>query len=86
MSHDRHSIPKSHQPRTQLVELTSKKYKGMMLLGAVIAVVGGCGAVYFLFNAGADGPGFMMWASGIAFLFGFGLCVLARGLAWWSHG
>lgn len=88
--------PRQRPPRVQTVQQTSKTWKGMQLVGALLVLVGVCGAVVIqslspnsTLAIGASSPipvasipavGAIVAVSGVC-VYGFG-----RVMAWWHHG
>ena len=67
---------------TQLIEATSKRYKGLQAAGVVMLCIGvaTCGIA-----SGGDSSGGTTFGTTLALL-GFGLYVAGRFGAWWKHG
>lgn len=59
-----------------VTEQTSKRYKGLMLLGGVLCCVGVVSMI------GSESPGFGLGSTVV----GLGLYAFGRFSAWWNHG
>lgn len=80
----------------QTIEQTGKRYKGMMLSGLALALLGvltiGMGVILAgasAKSAGGTSPAFAMSAfvaGACSLVGGLAMYFIARGLAWWHHG
>ena len=67
----------------QTIEQTAKKYKGMQLLGVLLACVG---VVVLIFGSAANPDDESAGRTGgLIMCAGFGLYVYSRFAAWWHH-
>ncbi len=77
---------------TQLIEKTSKKIKGWMVIGGLIAVSSSIVMVWRLLvyidkvlDSLDPSLGFLFWFSLFLFLSGWGILIAARVVQWWYH-
>ncbi|MCB9808165.1 hypothetical protein H6770_02810 [Candidatus Peribacteria bacterium] len=76
------------ESETVVVELTSKRYKLMMLSGDVL-IYGSIAFTFWLFTETAQkllGWGLGLWIALVLFAVGIILGCTGRFLAWWNHG
>lgn len=68
-----------------LTELTSKKYKKLMAVGAILFIVG---AVIGISNSDEFGPreGWPIITTATICILGLGTILVASVLSWWHHG
>jgi hypothetical protein len=72
----------------QLIELTAKKWKGLLLVSLGVMVVGVVVGGWFLLRDPRSfaHPPVMAWIGGVVSLIGLLGVVVARVGAWWGHG
>ena len=75
----------SERPRAQVIELTSKKYKGRKLLAIALIILGFIIAVGRGLGSEGGSKGGQVFAA-ITLTSGFILYVFSRMAAWWNHG
>jgi len=72
--------------RPQTVELTSKKFKGQMIAGLVIGLLGFLAWMHGCSMRDPRQSELVGTIGAVLTFFGFGVAILAQKAAWWHHG
>jgi len=72
----------SGNPRSQVIELTGKKYKSWKLIAVALIILGFVTAIASM-GSNQGGPGIF---AGFAVTCGLVLYIVSRVAAWWNHG
>jgi hypothetical protein len=77
---------RNHSRPVVLVEATAKKYKGTILIGGLVEIVGLAGMLTTVATWGADSPMPLLFLLGGVMAIGCVWALTGAALSWWHHG